>query len=52
MIKKITYLIFFLFIFSISKAEIIKEIIIEWNNRISDETIRVYGEIELNKNFT
>ena len=52
MIKKITYLIFFLFIFSISKAEIIKEIIIEGNNRISDETIRVYGEIELNKNFT
>ena len=52
MIKKITYLIFFLFIFSIAKAEIIKEIIIEGNNRISDETIRVYGEIELNKNFT
>ena len=52
MIKKTTLLIFFLLFFSVLKAEIIKEIVIEGNKRVSDETIKVYGEIELNKNFS
>ncbi len=52
MIKKTTLLIFFLLFFSVLKAEIIKEIVIDGNKRVSDETIKVYGEIELNKNFS
>ena len=30
----------------------IKNVIIEGNKRISDETIKIYGEVELNKDFT
>ena len=34
-----------LFNFSILKAEIIKNIIINGNKRVSDETIKIYGEV-------
>ena len=46
--------IFLFSLFCISKAntEIVKEIIIEGNKRVSEETIKVYGEIEINKDFT
>ena len=30
----------------------VKNVTIEGNKRISDETIKIYGEVELNKNFT
>ena len=30
----------------------VKKISIEGNNRISEETIKVYGEIEINKNYS
>ena len=43
---------FFLLFFSALKAEVIENVIIEGNKRISDETIKIYGEVELNKNFT
>ncbi len=43
--KIILILISFIF-FSISKAEIVNQINIEGNKRISDETIKVYGEIK------
>jgi len=52
MIKKI---FIFLLLFSLSSnlhAEIVKQIIINGNNRVSDETIIVYGEIEINKNYS
>jgi outer membrane protein insertion porin family len=40
-------------LFSISNAEIVKKIEISGNKRISDETIKVYGEInELNSDFS
>ena len=55
MYKKYSILFIFLFsLFCISKAntEIVKEIIIEGNKRVSEETIKVYGEIEINKDFT
>lgn len=39
-----------LFIFSYLYAAIINEIKIEGNKRVSDETIKVYGEIKLNDN--
>ena len=51
MTKKII-LSFFLLFFSALKAEVIENVIIEGNKRISDETIKIYGEVELNKNFT
>ena len=41
-----------MFLFSnFLNAEIIKNIIIEGNERISDETIKVYGEVKLNDNI-
>ena len=40
-----------LFNFSILKAEIIKNIIINGNERVSDETIKIYGEVQLNQEF-
>ena len=50
MIKIFSSLIFF-FTFQFFKRRIIKKIEIDGNKRISDETIKVYGEIELNKNY-
>ena len=55
MIKIFTPIIFLICIniFSISNAEIIKKIEIKGNERISDETIKVYGEIKkLNSDFS
>ena len=52
MIKKIFTLLFFLLYFLSVKAEVVEKIVIEGNKRISDETIKIYGEVELNKNFT
>ena len=53
-IGKIIYLSFFILVFYTSaiKAEILKEVIITGNDRISDETLIVYGEIQKNKNYT
>ena len=52
MIKK-NIIIFVLFLFFSSlKAEVIKEVVIQGNKRVSDETIKVYGEIEINKDFS
>ena len=44
-------LFLYLFIFS-TQAEIVTKIIIDGNNRVSDETIIVYGDIKINKNYT
>ncbi len=48
------YISFFLslFIFSISKAEIVKNVQIEGNKRVSKETIKIYGGVKINKNYT
>ena len=53
-IGKIVYLSFFILVFYTNtlRAEILKEIIITGNERISDETLIVYGEIKKNKNYT
>lgn len=48
----IRYIIFFLLFFSTLRSEIISNINIEGNQRISDETIKVYGEIELGKDYS
>ena len=42
--------IFFLFTFNLS-AEIIQKLEVQGNKRISKETIKVYGEIDLNKDY-
>ena len=53
MFKKNTYILIFILLFTSSlKAETISKIIIDGNNRISEETIKVYGEIEINKNYS
>ena len=50
MIKKFFYLIFIFFFnfFSPANSEIIKEIIVEGNNRISAETIKIFSKVSLN----
>ena len=50
--KKILIIIsLFLLFCSKTYAEIVKEIIVSGNKRVSEETIKVYGEIELNKDY-
>ncbi len=39
------------FSFSILKAETVNKIIIDGNKRVSNETIKLYGEIEINKDY-
>ena len=51
--NKILTAIFITFlIFTSSYAEVIKNIEITGNKRISDETIKIYGNIELDKDYT
>ena len=52
MFKKIFIIIIFLLFNSISNAEVVNKIQIDGNKRISDETIKVYGEIKLNKDYS
>ena len=47
----LTFLISF-FYFSIATSEVMKKVNIKGNNRISDETIKVYGEIKINKDYS
>ena len=44
---------FFIFFFYINflKAEVIKKIEVIGNKRVSDETIKLYGDINLNKDY-
>tara|TARA_B100000242_G_scaffold293069_1_gene270079 strand:+ start:3561 stop:5792 length:2232 start_codon:yes stop_codon:yes gene_type:complete len=51
MIKKIFIILSFLFIFSNLQADKVNKIIIEGNKRIADETIKIYGDIKLDKDF-
>ena len=49
MIKYIFLIV--IFFYTSSYSEIVKKIIIDGNKRISDETIKVYGDISLNKDY-
>ncbi len=51
MIRTIFILISFLFISQVN-AEMINKLIIEGNKRVSDETIKVYGDITINKDIS
>jgi len=50
-IYKFCFLLCFLFISSNAFADVLKKVEFLGNKRISDETIKVYGEIQLNKNY-
>ena len=39
-------------VISKSNAEIVKNYTVNGNKRISDETIKIYGKIELNKDYS
>ena len=52
MLKKIFKTIILFLSNSISQAEVVNQVQIDGNKRISNETIKVYGEIELNKNYS
>ena len=45
------FLAILFFSFSILKAETVNKIIIDGNKRVSIETIKLYGEIEINKDY-
>ena len=47
--KYILSIILFISIFSNLNSEIVEKISIDGNNRISEETIKVYGDIEIKK---
>jgi outer membrane protein insertion porin family len=51
MIRIILILTTFLFI-SQANAEMINKLIIEGNKRVSDETIKVYGDIDINRDIS
>ena len=51
MLKKITFILILFFHLSYLNAEVVKEIQISGNKRVSDETVKVYGDIEINKNY-
>ena len=53
MIRLINFAFIIIFLnISISRAEIIKKIEITGNNRFSEETIKVYGDIKINKDYS
>ena len=50
---RILLLTLFIFLTSaVLKAEVIDKLVINGNKRVSSETIKVYGEIEINKNIS
>ena len=49
----IRYILIFIFLFNAQVfAEMVKKISIEGNERFSDETVKVYGDLSLNKDYT
>ena len=52
MIKKLIFITILFFFTSNAFSQMINEVKIEGNNRISKETIFIYGEIELNKDYS
>ena len=47
----LTIIIFVLMHFNILNAEIVKKVEITGNKRVSDQTILIYGKIEINENY-
>jgi len=51
-IFRFCFFVFLAFAFSSANAEILKKLEIIGNSRISNETIKVYGEIKINKDYS
>jgi len=51
-IFRFCFFVFLVFAFSSANAEMLKKLEIIGNSRISNETIKVYGEIEINKDYS
>ena len=52
MYKNISIIFLILFFLTKSHAEIANKIVIEGNNRVSEDTIKLYGGLQENKNFS
>ena len=52
MFKLISFIIISLISFTNLNAEIVKKVEIKGNNRISDETIKVYGNVRIDKDYS
>ena len=52
MIKIFIFIIALYLSISVSQAEIVNKIIIDGNQRVSDETVKIYGEIKINSNYS
>ncbi len=52
MFKNFFYITLMCFYFCSVKAEIVNSVKITGNSRVSEETIKVYGEIEINKDYS
>ncbi len=50
--KFLTYIFITVFCFSSTKAEIVKKILISGNSRVSEETIKLYGNIKINQDYS
>ena len=51
--KKIIIIILLQLLFvSTSYAEVVKKIVISGNNRVSDETVKIYGDIKTNQDYS
>ena len=51
--KNFLYIIsFYFFLLTLGQAEVLKKFEVKGNSRISTETLKVYGEIELNKDYS
>ncbi len=51
MLKFINLIILFFFLSTFANAEIVKNIQINGNKKLSDETIKIYGDIKINENY-
>ena len=50
--RLILFFIFFIAFTNLANSEIINNIQINGNKRISDETVKIYGGVENNKNYS
>ena len=51
MLKLLNTILFFVFLTTFAKAEIVKDIQIYGNKKVSNETIKIYGNIKINDNY-
>ena len=52
MLKFINLIIFLFFLTTFANGEIVKKIQINGNKKVSDETIKIYGDIKVNENYS